>query len=117
MIDVKLKIINNSTANETDYDLSELPNLNQMYEWTWHNFLAYLINYIPPKDKIYEGKKKFKIEITDSIEQLDDNQVHGLVLDNLTKEEVLDCVRYIKNYEPNVEYNKNPRLRKTKKDV
>lgn len=116
MFNINLKIINTSTKNELNYDLSKLPNLNQMYEWTWNNFLDYLMNYIPPKDKTYKGPKNFQIEITDSNEQVDDNQIHGIVFDKLSKNEVLAYIKHLKGFEPNIEHTKKMSLHKTKKD-
>lgn len=114
MYNVKIKITNNHTNNTLDYDLSELPNLNQLNDQLWNNFLDYLISYTSPQNKTYSGPRKFKIELSNS----DENPaygINGLIYNDLTQEEVVDFVRYIKAYIPSREYSKSIRLHKAKR--
>lgn len=61
MYNVKIKITNNHTNNTLDYDLSELPNLNQLNDQLWNNFLDYLISYTSPKTKPIQVQENLKL--------------------------------------------------------
>ena len=115
MYNVKITITNNLTNNTLDYDLSELPNLNQLTDQMWNNFLDYLISYTSPEKRIYSNESKFKVEVSNSEDEMPVYGINGLILDHLTQNEVVSFVRYLKAYIPNREYSKAIRLHKTKR--